>query len=107
MLGGKFYGSNIFYKATRDYSIDSATGVKSAFPVSITGMPDGYFTNANYIAGTDTLYVWNDSNLYKATGVAAALGQTTVPEPANWALMVGSFAMLSAALRVQRRTITV
>jgi hypothetical protein len=60
-------------------------------------------TNFLDIGSGDSLFVWNVGNLNAPDGLI--LGNSAVPEPATWAMMLVGFAGLGTAMRSRRKSV--
>ncbi len=75
---------------------------------SVAGFYQGYY-NADY-TGVDVARAWNSSNFGDFGATTGALVTTfggAVPEPASWALMLGGFGLVGAAMRRRKAAVSV
>lgn len=80
-----------------------ATTGTNRFCTFISGASTAPRTNFFYYSTVGTPGIWEARTI----NLEAAFGGAVVPEPATWAMMIGGFAMIGAALRRRRISTTI
>ena len=62
------------------------------------------FRQSFTLAGTLTLDPSREGSALPSSAIQFDIGASPIPEPAGWALMIGGFGVLGAAIRRRKRT---